>query len=140
MEARVRLLLLIGALSSVSAAAAPATETPAPLITVSICDLVNAAPLTPETYVEVKAQLLMDRHWPGITDDRCPGEVVFLSHMTGGPSISLCEYELGCPANTQDYRVTAHFIGYFYKPAKGAGRMRLKTMRDIQRIRIDRGT
>lgn len=78
----------------------------------------------------------MDMHWSGITDDRCPGRIIFLEHLEGDPSMDLCEFNFGCPANTRDFRITADFIGMFYRPAKGAGRLRLKFIRNSMKTRL----
>lgn len=103
----------------------------------TVCELALAAPSTPETYVDVKAgRLELGMHSVVITDDRCPGRFIFLEHLHGGPSLAFCEFNFGCPANTQDFRITADFIGLFYRPAKGAGRLRLKFIRNAVKTRL----
>lgn len=110
---------------------------PASPLKSTVCELGQAARSTPQTDVDVTgARLELSEHGSVITDDRCPGRFIFLEYIEGGPSLDFCDLNFGCPANTRDYRITADFIGLFYRPAKGAGRLRLKFMRNAVKTRF----
>lgn len=136
MKAHAAILSLVIALCDPGGATEVSGGLPTRPLERTVCELALAAPSTPETYVDVKGRLEMDEHWSVITDDRCPGRIIFLEYLEGGPSMALCELDFGCPANTWDFRITADFIGIFYRPAKGAGRLRLKFIRNAVKTRL----
>lgn len=127
--------LVIG-LCDLGVATEASVGSPARPLERTVCELARAAPSTPETYVDVKGRLDIGMHWSVIIDDRCPGRFIFLEYLEGGPSLAFCGFNLGCPANTVDFRITAHFIGFFYRPANGAGRLRLKFFRNAVKTRL----
>jgi hypothetical protein len=115
------------------AAERTASSSAAAPIETTVCELARSPPSIPTAFVHVRARLRLDYHWGGISDDRCPDDLIFLDWMEGGPSMSFCHLNFGCPANTESYRIMGTFVGYYYQSAKGVGRLRLKELRDPER-------
>ena len=126
-------ILFATALGHAAGAMEPTASSSDVPVETTVCELARALPSTPSTLVRVRARLRLDYHWGGISDDNCPDTIVFLEWMEGGPNMSFCHLNFGCPANTEGYRIMGTFVGYYYRSDKGVGRLRLKELRNPER-------
>lgn len=97
---RLAILCFLGGLQLTSSTALGSTEVDQ---VVQLCEFPKIAASSIGEKIRVRGKMTLHAHGVLLSDERCPGVMVHLKYIPGGPDISLCSLpelvqRFGCPA------------------------------------------
>ena len=115
------------------------TDLPSPHV-FSVCDLPTIHAAHDGETVSVRGRFDVHAHGVFLRDNKCPGFMLSLHHLDGGPDVSLCSYdrlmnEFGCPGGNDNGPIVTMtgVVPASFRPQYGA--MKVARMSDFENVR-----